>query len=136
MAVSDPLEHRREKAKEFGANLVINPTTENISTEAAKYGISDFNKIIFACAATSEMNNILTLCARGGVIVLFSGFSGTGLCSITLNSIHYKEIELIGSSGYKRQNYLAAFSLLGNGYINVKSLISDIFSHRRIQCCL
>jgi Threonine dehydrogenase and related Zn-dependent dehydrogenases len=73
------------------------------------------------------MNNIMNLCSSGGIIVLFSGFSGTGLCNLALNSIHYKEIELIGSSGYRRQDYLAAFSLLENDNINVKSLISDIF---------
>jgi L-iditol 2-dehydrogenase len=133
VAVSDPLPHRREKAIEFGANAVIDPSKEDISEIAAKYGISDFNKIIIACAANSVVNSVLDYCSLGGIIVLFSGFSGTGLSELTLNSIHYKEIELVGSRGYVRQNYLAAVSLLENRNLKMQSLISDIYPLERFR---
>jgi len=127
VAISDPVPHRREKAREFGANAIIDPTQEDISQLAAKCGIGEFNKIIFACPATMEVNNIINLCAKGGKVVLFSGFSGTGLSSLQLNTIHYNELAVVGSTGYHRQDYMAALSLLENGNINVKSLISDIY---------
>lgn len=133
VAVSDPLENRREMAGRFGASLVVNPEKEDIAELASRDGIRQFNKIIFACAATSEVNHILNLCARGGSMILFSGFSGTGLCSVTLNTIHYNEIKLMGSSGYKRSDYRAALSLLENGNIDVKPLISDIYPLEKFQ---
>lgn len=127
VALSDPLKNRRDRAIKFGANVAIDSVKEDISKVAEKYGIGNFNKIIFACDDVSEVDHIIDLCALGGIIVLFSGFSGNGLCNLTLNDIHYREIQLIGSRGYVRQNYLAALRFLENSNINVKPLISDIF---------
>jgi len=127
VAVSDPIEARREKARGFGASVAIDPSSESVAEAASRRGIDGFDKIIFACPATSAVNDILGLCAKGGTVLLFSGFSGTGLCNLQLNTIHYNELAVIGSTGYRRQDYLAALSLLENGKIDVKSLISDVF---------
>jgi L-iditol 2-dehydrogenase len=128
VAVSDPVAHRRERAKECGADLVIDPAKEDLRKTASQCGIGGFTKIIFACAAAAEINQAIDLCAMGGIIVLFSGFSGNGLCTVALNDIHYKEIELTGSSGCTPQDYVTASTLLGDGSIDVKSFISKIFS--------
>lgn len=128
VVVSDLLEYRRAKALTTGADRAINPAVENILDVAQKNGVDGFNKIIFACAATSEINNLVNCCAKGGTVVLFSGFPDRGLGNIDLNALHYKEIQLAGSSGYTQKNYADAFSLVSDGKIDVKPFISAVYT--------
>ncbi|WP_182186155.1 alcohol dehydrogenase catalytic domain-containing protein [Pectinatus frisingensis] len=126
--VSDPSSLRRKKAKESGADITIDPTQDNIHIIMQKYKIQSFDKIIIACAANTAVGEAIKLCSTGGRIILFSGFAKTDSYAINLNYIHYKEIEIIGSRGYTRNNYLSAITLMDSKKINLTSLISAVYS--------
>ncbi|MGE4282439.1 MAG: zinc-dependent dehydrogenase [Clostridia bacterium] len=126
--VSEPIENRRMMAGKFGADIVVNPVSENlkeiIMQHTDGYGA---DKIIMAIGVPSIVNDTLKLARKGGTINLFAGFAGTGECTIEANVIHYNEINVNGTSAFTRLDYMSAVSLIASGKVNVKDLVSHVY---------
>lgn len=127
--VSEPNAARREKALALGADIVVDPTQENLAQivkdETNGLGV---NVIIVAIGIPALVNDTLKLCRRGGTVCLFAGFAGTGACTIEVNTIHYNEINVCGSTAYRRADYLAAAEMVKTGKINLDEIASHVFS--------
>ena len=95
--VSEPNEMRREKALKLGADIVVDPTKEDLDSivmeETENKGL---DVIILAIGVPSIINSLLKLCKKGGTLNLFAGFAGTGEANIEANLIHYNEIKVNG----------------------------------------
>ena len=118
--VSEPNEMRREVALELGADKVVDPTTEDlpqIISEATNGMGADV--IVMAIGVPALVNSTLKLCKKGGTVNLFAGFAGTGECTIEVNTIHYNEIKVNGSTAYKREDYLEAADMVKTKKINL-----------------
>lgn len=126
--VSEPNAYRREKALKLGASIVVDPVSEDlaeiVNRETGKLGI---DVIIVAIGVPSIVNSILKLCKKGGTVCLFAGFSGTGECTIEVNTIHYNEINVCGSTAYKRSDYLAAAEMVKTGKVNLDDIATHVF---------
>ena len=119
--VSEPNEMRREVALELGADKVVDPTTEDlpqIISEATNGMGADV--IVMAIGVPALVNSTLKLCKKGGTVNLFAGFAGTGECTIEVNTIHYNEIKVNGSTAYKREDYLEAADMVKTKKINLE----------------
>lgn len=126
--VSEPITSRREKAEEMGADLVVNPEIEDLG----KIVMEETNGlgadvIVMAIGVPSIVNSTLKLCRKGGTVNLFAGFAGTGESQIEVNTIHYNEINVNGSTAYKRKDYYEAADMVSNGKINVKDIVTHTF---------
>lgn len=125
--ISEPIQSRREKAKKLGADIIVDPLTENlekiVNTETNNIGV---NVAVMAIGVPSLVNNILKLCCKGGTLNLFAGFAGTGESAIEVNTIHYNEINVNGSTAYQRIDYLEAAQLV----IEHRIKLSDIITHK------
>ena len=62
--------------------------------------------IVMAIGVPALVNSTLKLCKRGGTVNLFAGFAGTGESTVEVNTIHYNEINVNGSTAYKLEDYL------------------------------
>ena len=126
--VSEPNEFRRDKAKILGADVIVDPTTEKldeiIMKETNGLGV---DVIMVAIGVPAIVNSTLKLCKKGGTVCLFAGFSGTGECSIEANIIHYNEINVCGSTAYKRSDYLAAAEMVKTGKINLDEIATHSY---------
>ena len=58
---------------------------------------------------------------------MFAGFAGTGECTIEVNTIHYNEIRVNGSTAYKRADYLEAADMVKSGKINLDRIATHTF---------
>lgn len=132
--VSEPNAFRREKAQQLGADLVIDPTTENladiISRETGGLGM---DIIILAIGVPAIVNSTIKLCKKGDTVCLFAGFSGTGECSIEANIIHYGEMNVCGSAAYKRADYLAAAEMVKRKKIDFDAIATHTFKIGEFQ---
>lgn len=126
--VSEPIASRREKAAKLGADIIVNPASEDlaaiVSRETGGIGV---DVVIFAIGAPQIVNSTIKLCRKGGTVNLFAGFAGTGECAIEANVIHYGEINVNGSSAYKLIDYFEAAQMVINRRVNLKEIITHTF---------
>ena len=126
--VSEPNEMRRKAAQELGADLTVNPMEEDLHKIVmdATNGMGA-DVIVMAIGVPALVNSTLKLCKKGGTVNLFAGFAGTGECTIEVNTIHYNEINVNGSTAYKRIDYLEAADMVINKKINLDRIATDTF---------
>lgn len=126
--VSEPIASRREKAQKLGADLVVDPTVEDLEKIVKEQtdGLGA-DVIIMAIGVPALVNSTLKLCKRGGTVNLFAGFAGTGECQIEVNTIHYNEINVNGSTAYRRLDYLEAADLVKHKKIDLEEIVTHKF---------
>ena len=132
--VSEPNEMRREVALELGADRVVDPTKEDLEQiiKDATNGMGA-DVIVMAIGVPALVNSTLKLCKKGGTVNLFAGFAGTGECQIEVNTIHYNEINVTGSTAYKRADYLEAADMVITKKINLDKIATHTFKIDEFQ---
>lgn len=132
--VSEPNEMRREVATELGADRVVDPTSENLEEiiMAATNGMGA-DVIVMAIGVPALVNSTLKLCKKGGTVNLFAGFAGTGECTVEVNTIHYNEINVNGSTAYKRADYLEAADMVITKKINLDKIATHTYKIDEFQ---
>ena len=126
--VSEPNEMRRQVALELGADKVVDPTKENLEQIISDAtGGMGADVIIMAIGVPALVNSTLKLCKKGGTVNLFAGFAGTGECTIEVNTIHYNEITVNGSTAYKRADYLEAADMVMTQKINLDKIATHTY---------
>ena len=132
--VSEPNEQRRKVALELGADLVVDPTKEDlpaiVDRETNGQGM---DVIVMAIGVPALVNSTLKLCKRGGTVNLFAGFAGTGESTVEVNTIHYIEINVNGSTAYKLEDYLAAAEMIKSGKIDADKIVTHRFKIEDFQ---
>lgn len=132
--LSELIEHRREKAKIAGADIVVNPEEESLSDivlDSTDQLGADI--VIMAIGVPQLTNGSLGLLKKGGVLNLFAGFTKGVLSEIDPNIIHYDEITLNGTSSLKRSYFREALSLIDSGKINTEIITTTGFTLDTIQ---
>lgn len=132
--VSEPNEMRREVALELGADRVVDPTKEDLEQiiKDATNGMGA-DVIVMAIGVPALVNSTLKLCKKGGTVNLFAGFAGTGECQIEVNTIHYNEINVNGSTAYKRADYLEAADMVITKKISLDKIATHTFKIDEFQ---
>ncbi|MGE4276457.1 MAG: alcohol dehydrogenase catalytic domain-containing protein [Lawsonibacter sp.] len=126
--VSEPNESRREVAQQLGADLVVDPTKEDLAAIVNREtGGQGMDVIVMAIGVPALVNSTLKLCKRGGTVNLFAGFAGTGESTVEVNTIHYGEINVNGSTAYRLEDYLAAAEMIKSGKINADKIVTHKF---------
>ncbi len=132
--VSEPNAMRREVALELGADRVVDPTKEDLEKIIMDAtGGMGADIIVMAIGVPALVNSTLKLCKKGGTVNLFAGFAGTGECSIEVNTIHYNEINVNGSTAYKRADYLEAADMVMTKKINLDKIATHTFKIDEFQ---
>lgn len=126
--VSEPNAFRRDKAALLGGDVIVDPTTEDLHAivmeETGGLGV---DVIILAIGVPAIVNSTIKLCKKGGTVCLFAGFAGTGESSVEANVIHYGEINVCGSTAYKRSDYLAAAEMVKTKKINLDEIATHTY---------
>ena len=127
--ITEPNDKRRKIAESLGADILINPRKEdlyeNIMANTNKQGV---DTVIMAIGINQVVNDLLVLLKKGGILNLFAGFPKKAFSNIDPNLIHYNEITITGSSSHKLKNYSTAIKLVAKNKINLKSIVTDVYS--------
>jgi len=125
--VSEPNAKRREMAASLGADLVVDPTTEDLSdcVKARCDGIGA-DVVIVAIGLPALVNSALQLVRKNGRVNLFAGFTAGDTAVVDPNLIHYNEIKVSGASALTRRQYEKSLRLIEAGVIAA----GDLITHR------
>ncbi|MDO4619252.1 MAG: alcohol dehydrogenase catalytic domain-containing protein [Lachnospiraceae bacterium] len=120
---------KRELAKKLGAARVIDSANEDL----AKVVMEETNgegvdRIVMAIGVNALVNQILGLAKKGGTVCLFAGFPKGRISEIDPSIIHYNELNVTGSTAYKRSDYLQAADMVRTKKIDLDAIVSDTFT--------
>lgn len=127
--VSEPSEQRRNKALSLGADLTVDPTSENLQSIVMDLteGVGA-DVIILAIGITSLINQAIDLVRKRGYVNLFAGFSAGDMPPIDVNKIHYKELRITGTSASSRKDHETALKLITNKIIDPSKIVTHKYS--------
>lgn len=126
--VSDPSDSRRAFAKDLGAHVAVDPSSEDLPATVAEAtdGLGVDTAII--CIGVPQLvNEALELARKGGRINIFAGLANEGWAEVAANLIHYNELEVTGTTGSRRSDYEIALRLIESGRVKVDRMVSHRF---------
>lgn len=135
--VSEPSASRRDAAIAAGADIVVDPTKEDLLTVVRKNtkGLGA-DKVIVAIGVTKLANDALALARHRGKISLFAGFSVAETANMDVNLIHYNELVVTGSFGLNRLQFEKSLDMIASGQVEVDSMLTHRFGLDEISAAL
>lgn len=125
--VSEPNAARRDAAIRAGADVGIDPTTEDLRARVREEtGGLGADVVICAIGIPALAAQAVGLAGYGGRVSLFAGFSNGETGQLDVNAIHYDELRVTGAFGLSRLDYATALGMLAGGRIGT----SDMITHR------
>lgn len=132
--VSELNEYRRQKALECGADMAVDSSKEDLEKIVAEEtGGIGMDVIIMAIGIPALVTPTIKLARKGGAVSFFAGFAKGVMADLDPNIIHYNELNVTGSSAYKRQDYLDAAEMVINGYLNLRPIITHTYKIEDFQ---
>jgi L-iditol 2-dehydrogenase len=128
--VSQRSETRRELAKRFTPDVVIDPTQEDFVDKVRTLTGGRGAEMVVCANPVAETQTEAVLAARkGGRVVLFGGLPKSDpMTTLDGNRIHYGEIEVVGAFSYHPTMHALALDALERGLIPTESLITHTFT--------
>jgi L-iditol 2-dehydrogenase len=113
IVVTEPLAERREVALKWGADLVLDPQSDDVEGAVQEvtrgYGA---DAVVVSVGIASLVPPALKLVRRQGVVNLFAGFPPGDMVPFDPNLVHYGEVVLTGSQNATTDQYRRTLSLL------------------------
>lgn len=133
--VADIFQERLDKSMEFGADIIINTSKENLMEAVKNYTSGrGADVIIVACADPTMQEYALDLAAVQGRINFFGGLpKNKKIENFDSNLIHYKELVTLGTTGSSVSDYYKTLDIAFSGRMDLKELISARFTIDRIN---
>ena len=132
--ISDLIDEKLEVAKSVGVDRIV-----NIKREKLIDAVKDFtdgmgaNVVITAVGGAEPLYSAIEAVGKAGRIVLLGSYHPPVKIEIDPNLFHYKMVTLTGIEGFTAIQFQKIISLLSKEIINVKSLITKIFTLEEIE---
>jgi L-iditol 2-dehydrogenase len=127
--VSEPVASRRLMAKELGADIVVDPISEDLKAIVSNATNGLGADVVIVCIGIPQLlNDAFDLARRRGKVNLFAGFPSGAMAQVDANLIHYKELSISGSSNSTISEYKQALRLISTGRVKVAPLVTHRFS--------
>lgn len=135
--LSDPNQPRRDSAVSAGADLTINPYTENVvDCVRSATGGAGADVAICAIGVPSLASEAIAMVRKRGRVSLFAGFAKGARAELDINAIHYDEITVTGAFGLSRLLFERALHLMSSGRLDLSSLITHRFGLSEIETAM
>jgi L-iditol 2-dehydrogenase len=132
--VSEPEAPRRAKAKELGADALIDPTSEDYGSrvnELSEGNGANVSYITIGIPAAIEA--AVAAATKRGVVSCYASVHPRGTTiTVDPNSFHHREVRLSGSIAQDPDDFLAASNIIGRREIDLRPLISMTFPLSRL----
>lgn len=124
--ITDLSEFRLNIAKECGIDFVLNPKKEKLSNAIFDNFRKDRADIIFECVGIQEtISQAISVARKGSKIIIVGVYGKKPL--VDLGLVQDRELSLIGTLMYQKDDFLRAIELTGNGKLQLKKLITNEF---------
>jgi L-iditol 2-dehydrogenase len=127
--VSELNEWRLHQAETFGADVLVNPETNDLKDIIFEITAGNgVDVVIVANASPAAQRKALGLTRPRGRINFFGGLHKDGSeVLIDTNLIHYRQLILTGTTGSNVRQFHSASRLIGTREIELGNLVSDCF---------
>ncbi|MDR1385742.1 MAG: alcohol dehydrogenase catalytic domain-containing protein [Planctomycetaceae bacterium] len=126
---------RREQAKTFDIDIVVDPETEDLANivRQSTDGVGA-DVVIVAAPAILPQEQSLSLVRKQGTVCLFASLPvGKNMLNIDSRILHYGEIHLIGSSDSTPEHVSKAVDLIASEKLPVKKIASHVLPLEQIE---
>ena len=126
--VSDPIDYRLNVAKQFGADVAINPVKEDLT--AIVKAETDGRGVDIAVVTAPNLEAYkagLSVCRKGGKLCVFAPIEPSKYLQISPKELFFSEIQIIPSYSTSHLETRTALKIIKSGRINVKKLITHRF---------
>ncbi len=106
------------------ADVVIDASREDVAEAVRRETADGADKVIVSVGEASVAQASLGLVCKGGAVSLFAGMPPEARLVLDGNRVHYDEIQVLGSFGFGPQHFRAAVGWIGEGQIDVRSLVT------------
>lgn len=132
--VSEPNAGRRASALAAGADVGIDPTSEDLRARVREEtGGLGADVVICAIGIPALATQAIGLAGHGGRVSLFAGFSKGELGQLDVNAIHYDELRVTGAFGLSRLDYATALGVIASGRIDTADMITHRYPLARLE---
>jgi L-iditol 2-dehydrogenase len=124
---SDPVPERLEKAKELGADWIVNPKETDVAALVKEitsgWGV---DAVVVTVGSARLVEEIIPMLAPGGRLNIFAGIYPKDQLHIDPNLIHYGEFIITGSADSAPADFNTALNMIESGQVNTETLISHL----------
>lgn len=129
---AEPNEKRREKARLLGADITINPLTDDLEAVLKEYKIPNVDKVIDCAGLTSTAEYSVRYAGKGATVMLFGLTGPDDVMSLKPFEVFKKELTIKGSF-VNPDTFERAVRLLGAGIIQTEHIITKTEKLEDIQ---
>jgi threonine dehydrogenase-like Zn-dependent dehydrogenase len=122
VVVADLLASKRERAERLGATGTFDPTAPDAVASALALLGGPAAVVVDCVARESSVAQAIELVDKGGAVMIVG--VAAGAVPVRLDLIQDREIALIGSLMYVREDYTAAMDMLSSGAVPVDEIIT------------
>ena len=132
--VCEPDDDRRVVALELGADVLIDPTSEDAVERVSAVTEGRGADVVFCTVARTEVAvDAVAMAGKLARVVFYSSFHPDNPIEVSPNKIHSKETIITGAVNPNRSDFLAASRLISHRLVDVKPLISGEVSLNEID---
>jgi L-iditol 2-dehydrogenase len=126
--VSDVVDYRLSAAKRFGADLAVNPKTEDFVSVVRSETEGRGADVVVVTAPSLEAYEMgLKACRKGGRLCVFAPLEPKQHLQLSLKEMFFSEVQIVPSYSTSHVETRIALELIKSGALRVKDLISHRF---------
>ncbi|HET9529460.1 MAG TPA: zinc-binding dehydrogenase [Blastocatellia bacterium] len=127
--ISDIDEVRLKQAEQLGADLTVNPSTEDLAAVVRDHTEGRGADVVIVATSVRQAGEQGLACVgRAGRLIFYASLHPKSMLELDWNRVHSQEIIITGSVGATHRDFREAVALLSQGSVNLKPLISRYIS--------
>ncbi len=135
--ISEPSDPHRDFAAELGAHLVVDTTSEDLSSVVGKVtGGIGVDSVVICISIPQLVNETFNRTRRGSLQHLRRSVRQGLLGRVEANLIHDNELEVTSTTDSRRADYETALRFIKSGGIDVTQMVTHRFSLRSVTHAL
>ncbi len=130
--VTDVMDTRLQKAKELGAQAVVNASQEDTVQAVLRLTQGKGADVVIETAGMQQTSRQAVEMAKKGAVIVFVGYTKTGDVTLPMSQALDKELTFRTIFRY-RHIYPMAIEAVASGAINLKGIVTNLFNFDDIQ---
>jgi L-iditol 2-dehydrogenase len=125
---TDFVSYRREKARQLGADVVVDPTARKTEDMVREVTNGDMAEVVIVGPGSIEAMELGLRCAaRGGTVVLFTTSMPEAILNVLPHQLYFNEISIVPSYSCGPNDTREALRLIRDGVVTAEKFITHRF---------